>query len=228
MRRRGEGVLELDVALVAAAQHGTVGEVVGDPVAQAGRRLDTEARRAVVAVAAQARGGDVHARGVLVGRGAPAPVGARARARAAAQVAQRGARLPQQEQVEDGEEAELERDGDGIEGHPRSSSKRISEVPSVIVSPARRDWAPWIRRPLTLTPLVEPMSRTVHEAPEGRSSACRRETLGSSTWMSASRERPSTAPWDETGQVLPSTRTRARARRGSGSRRGSEMRSEVE
>src|SRR3954471_3618842 len=227
VRRRGEGVLELDVALLAPAEHRAVREVVGHAVAQPGGRLDPQARGAVVAVAAETRRGDVHPRGVLVrrrARGARPPPAAPA----AAEVPQSRARHPQQEQVEDGDEAELQRDGDGVERHARSSSKTTSEVPSVIVSPPRSDCAPWMRRPLTLTPLVEPRSRTVQEAPEGRSSACLRETLGSSTWMSASRERPSTAPLEGTGHVLPSTRTRARARRGSGSRSGSEIRSEVE
>ena len=60
-----------------------------------------------------------------------------------------------------------------------------------------------IRRPLTLTPLVEPRSRTVHEPPDGRISACLRETLASSTTMSHSRERPSTAPAEPSSSVAP-------------------------
>ena len=58
-------------------------------------------------------------------------------------------------------------------------------------------WSPGLsrveatRRPLTLTPLVEPRS-TIVQSPEAarRSSAWRRETLGSRSTHSASFERP--------------------------------------
>ena len=48
--------------------------------------------------------------------------------------------------------------------------------------------APSIRRPLTLTPFVEPRSRTIHDPPDGRTSACLRDTFASS---STSRSRAS-------------------------------------
>src|SRR6185503_19985575 len=136
---------------------------------------------------------------------------------------------PEQEQLEHGQEAELQRHGDGVE-HPGgySSSKVAWEVPSSITSPGLSDWAPSIRRPLTLTSLVEPSSRTVHEPPEGRISACLRETLASSRTTSASRERPSTAPPEPSSSVRPPIRSRALARRGSGSRSGAAIRSDEE
>ena len=79
---------------------------------------------------------------------------------AAAQILQRAARHPQQEQVEDGEEAELQRNRYGRErGHP--SSKTISVEPSSRRSPGAAGCAPSTAPPLTRTPLVEPRSATV-------------------------------------------------------------------
>ena len=155
----------------------------------------------------------MHAGGVLVGGRAAAVA---ARRRGAAQVLERRARHPEQEQVEHGDEAELQGDGDGVEGHASLSSwKTISEVPRVIVSPSRSDCAPVMRRPLTLTPLVEPRSRTVHEAPEGRTSACLRETLGSST---ARRPRASGRARRRRSRARSCGRRRAGARRGGADR----------
>ena len=83
-----------------------------------------------------ARGG-VEARRVRP-RGRDRAGGRGSRAAAAPQVAQRAARDPQQEEVEDGEEAELQPDRDGLEqavrGH-RSTSKRTSTVPTTMSSP---------------------------------------------------------------------------------------------
>ena len=63
-----------------------------------------------------------------------------------------------------------------------------------MTSPWRSGCAPSMRRPLTLTPLVEPRSRTIQAPPVGRTSAWRRETFSSPTTTSQSLERPSTAP----------------------------------
>src|SRR5918999_4095291 len=218
----GERVLEPDVGALAAAERGALREVVGRARAQAGGVGDAQLGRAGHGVVEAGRGA-VHAGRVLVRRrrdpGGPAT-----------QVLERRPRHPEQEQVQDGEEAELERHGDRVECHaPYSSSKVTRAVPSSITSPGRSDCgrAGSTRRPLTFTPLVEPRSRTIHEPPDGRISACLRETLGSSTTMSASRERPSTAPPLPTSSVRPATRSRALPRRWSGSRSGSARRSET-
>src|SRR5665811_237772 len=117
----------------------------------------------------------------------------------APQVLQRAARDPEQEEVEDGEEAELESHRDRVVVHVgtlvtgdrhRSTSKLKVVVPIVTESPAPSRVEP-TRRPLTLIPLVEPRSAIVH-SPDWvrRSSAWWRETLGSRRTQSASLERP--------------------------------------
>src|SRR6185436_2129290 len=152
-------------------------------------------------------------------------VGGLRAAGAALEVLHRGTGHPEQEQVQHGEEAELERDGDGVEGHGQSWSNPMVDVPSSIVSPGFSDCAPWMRRPLTLTPLVEPRSLTIHLAPLGRTSACLRDTFWSESTTSHSRERPITPPPPLSTAVLPSKRRRAVPRRWSGSRSSCESRS---
>src|SRR5205823_3321225 len=104
------------------------------------------------------------------------------------QVAQRAARDPEQEQVEHREEPELQGNGDGVL-HNYSSSNPSVTSPSVISSPGDST-ASRTRRPLTLMPFVEPRSTTVQPSIVRRTSACLRETFGSSTTMSHSRLRP--------------------------------------
>src|SRR3954454_11429587 len=114
--------------------------------------------------------------------------------------------------------------------HWLSSWNTISEVPIVMVSPSRSDCgrAGSTLRPLTFTPLFEPRSQIVHEAPDGRTWACLRDTLGSSTFTSSSRELPSTAPPEPITLVRPLTRRRSPRRRGSGSASCPEIRLEGE
>jgi len=63
----------------------------------------------------------------------------------------------------------------------------MSVEPTVNVSPGS-SFARLTRRPFTSIPFVESRSTIQYAAPSWRSSACRRETFASSTWMSASRE----------------------------------------
>ncbi len=127
----GETVLDLgsgagaDV-LISARRVGATGRAIG---------LDMTAVMLALgrAVAAEAGRRLVHPGRLVVARGGD-------RRAAAAQVLERRARHPQQEQVEDGKEAELERHRDRVEGHgPYSSSKVTRAVPSSIVSPGRSD-----------------------------------------------------------------------------------------
>ena len=130
--RGGERVLEADLGALAAAEHEVAVEVVDHARVVAGGALDDEPRRALGVVGAAERRGGVQAGGV--GRRSRAACAAAPRRAPAAEVAPRAARDPQQEQVEHGEEAELERDGYGLEGvHP--SSKTISVEPSSMRSP---------------------------------------------------------------------------------------------
>src|SRR5215217_389274 len=109
---------------------------------------------------------------------------------AAGQVAPRAAHDPQQEQVEDGQEAELECDCYRVvHGPGYSCSKRRRIRPRVTSSPSCSS-ASATRWPLTLMPLVDPRSATTQERPSRRTSAWRREVFGSSSWMSHSRLRP--------------------------------------
>ena len=88
-----------------------VGEVVGGAAAQPGAAR-TRSRR--LPASWSEAGGDVQpGRVLVVGDGRRGR--RRRRAGRAAQVLERRARHPQQEQVEDGDEAELQRDGDGVE-----------------------------------------------------------------------------------------------------------------
>ena len=174
----------------------------------------TTSRGSRPAGAAAGAGRGVHRRSRRRGGATPRPGGSPA----AAQVLQRAARDPQQEQVEDGEEAELQADGDGFEHAvtpPRSAPRR---------SPARRGRrrcsgcaARRRARPLTRTPLVEPRSWTVQPPScAGRISAWRRDTLGSSSTTSQSRLRPMTAPAAarHVAPALGDERPRGRARGG--------------
>ena len=110
----------------------------------------------------------------------PGPLLAAGDRAAAAQVLERAAGDHEQEQVEDAEEGELERYRRGISVHRSGSLLDVEDerdVPRETSSPgARREVS--MRRPLTLTPLVEPRS-TICQSPEllRRSSACRRETF---------------------------------------------------
>ena len=116
----------------------------------------------------------------------------------------RGAGHPEQEQVQHGEEAELERDGDGVQGHGQScveADRGRAELDRVAGLERLRAL---MRRPLTFTPLVEPRSLTIHLAPLGRTSAWRRETFWSESTTSQSRERPITPPLERSTAVLPS------------------------
>src|SRR5215831_4874873 len=114
------------------------------------------------------------------------------------QVAARRAHDPPDEEIEQDEERDLEDeqdliDGGGVVEHRYSDSraKRNSVDPSVIVSPLC-SFARLTRLPLTSSPLVDPRSTIQYDAPSWRSSACRRETFASASWMSQSRERPIT------------------------------------
>src|SRR5262249_7971479 len=112
----------------------------------------------------------------------------------AAQVTQRASRHPDQEEEEHGEKAELERYRQRLERGlhcPMSNAKTL--VPRVISSPGERR-ALATRRPFTLTPLVE-LRSTICQSPtsDRRSSAWRREMLGSSMMQSHSFDRPRVA-----------------------------------
>src|SRR4051812_16369787 len=159
--RGGERVLEADLRLVAAAHHRAVADVVLRAGRGARRALHDQPRLQRGAARADRRGGVQPGR-VVRGRGGPEVLrlAGRATRDAAAQVLQRAARDPQQEQVEHREEAELERDGDGFQHH--STSKVASTVPNTSRSPERSGSVPLTRRPLTWTPFVEPRSVTVH------------------------------------------------------------------
>src|SRR5437868_3053781 len=104
------------------------------------------------------------------------------------QVLHRAARDPQQEEVEHREEPELQGNGDRVL-HRYSSSNPSSTRPSVILSPGRST-SSCTRRPFTFTPFVEPRSTIIHPSIVLRTSACLRDTLGSSTTSSQSRLRP--------------------------------------
>src|SRR6185503_10045710 len=158
-----ERVLKADLGLVAAAHDRALADVVLHPRRVAGRALDDQAGLAVAVGAVVRRG--VDARAVRAGRDDRAGRG-RPRAAAAPQVAQGAARDPQEEEVEHGEEAELEADGDRLEERARIG---VTEV---------------IARPFTFTPFVEPRSAIVQlSPPDGRISAWRRETFESCRTM---------------------------------------------
>ena len=192
-REDANGILEADLGLIAAAHDRALADVVLHAGSVTGRALDDQARleRAGGAAAAPARPGAGRWRR---SRRRSPRVGT-ARRGGLRRSLQRAARDPQQEQVEHGQEAELQADGDRLDDHGRhqSTSKRASTVPDL--DAGRRAAAPCgslarTSRPLTRTPLVEPRSVIVQPSPSGRSSAWRRETLVSARTMSHSRLRP--------------------------------------
>src|SRR2546428_4070429 len=112
-----------------------------------------------------------------------------------AQVLRRRANDAPDEEVEQHEEGDLEHEEHALVrraggDHSRSVVKVSSVEPTVNVSP-ESSFARLTRRPFTSIPFVESRSTIQYVAPSWRSSAWRRETFGSSTWMSHSRERPS-------------------------------------
>src|SRR5690349_12518422 len=125
------------------------------------------------------------------------------------QVAARRADDAPDEQVEEDEERDLEDEqnlvdrGRVVEHGYSDSRANVSWVePSVIVSPLR-SFARLTRLPLTSIPFVEPRSTIQYDAPSCRSSAWRRETFASASWMSQSRERPMTTRRCFTSWLLP-------------------------
>src|SRR5579859_2235611 len=105
-------------------------------------------------------------------------------AAAAAKLAHGAPGHPQQEQVEDDQEAEFQGYGDGLEHGAYSSSNCIAKPPSAISSPGLRTSGPSTRRPLIVEPFVDSRSVNTHEPPRGRISACWRETPVSLSTMS--------------------------------------------
>src|SRR5437588_3810990 len=134
---------------------------------------------------------------------------------AARDVAGRAPRDPQEEQVQHDQEAELQRNGDGIRVHRYSSSNRSRASPSSISSPGART-ASSTRRPFTLMPFVEPRSVTTQWPSWLRTSAWRREAFGSSRVMSQSRLRPISTRLPERTARLPSPTSSARPEGGGG------------
>src|ERR1019366_9387699 len=190
---RGEGVFEADLGTLAAPEDDLAVEVVDHPRIVPGGAADR--------TGAAERRGRVKARGVRRDRPRIMSRG-RTEGRAPAEVAAGAAGHPQQEQVEHGQKAELERDGYGFERvHP--SSKRISVEPISRRSPDWTACAPRIPSPLTSTPLVEPRSAIVQPSPAGRSSAWWRDTPASSSTISQSRLRPITPPAGGTSSRRP-------------------------
>src|SRR5271170_53260 len=230
--RGGKRVLEPDLGAVAAAQHDVAVEVVDHAGIVAGGAIDHEPRRAIDERDAAERRGGVHAGGILrdrlarfveargdsfaLGRGAPA------------KVAPRAARDPQQKQVDDDHEAELQGDGHRRE-RAHETSKTISVEPSSTRSPGASACAPRTSAPLTRTPLVEPRSATVQPSDPGRISAWRRETPASSSTTSQSRLRPFVPPLLGTNSRRPPTASNARGgvRRTCASSTGPRSRSEL-
>src|ERR1019366_2797343 len=119
-----------------------------------------------------------------------------------AQITRGTARDPEQEGVEDDDEAELQRDRDRREiGHTRRqspgsqrTSKISSTAPSSITSPSCSRVGTPTGRPLSLTPFVESRSVSVQPSRSGAISAWWRETSCAAITMSASLLRPITAP----------------------------------
>src|SRR5262249_20473763 len=100
---------------------------------------------------------------------------------------------PPNEEVEQHEERNLECQQHALVrrtgNHSRSVLKVTSVEPTVKMSPDS-SFDRFTRRPFTSIPFVESRSTIQYVEPSCRSSAWRRETFGSSTWMSHSRERP--------------------------------------
>src|SRR5579875_1391410 len=211
---------------VGAVGRAAVGNVVDHPRLVPGRPLDQQPRLESV-LAGKHRGRVVHAgplrqrrRGARPGHAALPP----------AHVAQGAQRHPDQKQVEDGQEAELQGHRDGLEHRAAgySSSNRRIVAPSSISSPGRTTSERSTTCPLIRDPFVEPRSVSTHEPPRGRSSACWRETLGSLSTMSHWRLRPIVTPPGPTTIRRPSSSSsavcwRCWARSSSGSARRSAL-----
>src|SRR5579875_25216 len=222
----GERVLELDLHIAPAQRGAAVGNVVDHPRLVPGRPLDQQPRLESV-LAGKHRGRLEHAgplrrrrRGARPGHAALPPT----------HVAQGAQRHPDQKQVEDGQEAELQGHRDGLEHRAAgySSSNRRIVAPSSISSPGRTTSERSTTCPLIRDPFVEPRSVSTHEPPRGRSSACWRETLGSLSTMSHWRLRPIVTPPGPTTIRRPSSSSsavcwRCWARSSSGSARRSAL-----
>src|SRR5439155_16724643 len=105
-----------------------------------------------------------------------------------AQVACRRADDPPDEEVEEDEEGDLEREEGRLDLGRRehywvSSENTISVEPIVKRAPSS-SFSRLTRLPRTSTPFVESRSTSQYVAPSWCSSAWRRETFGSVTWMS--------------------------------------------
>src|SRR5207302_1668755 len=112
------------------------------------------------------------------------------------QVAARRPHDPPDEEIEQDEEEELQdqerladRDRRRHSASLRSNSRSLE--PTVSMSPDS-SFARAVRWPFTCEPLVESRSINQYAEPSWRSSAWRRETFGSASWMSQSLERPIT------------------------------------
>src|SRR5581483_11827807 len=132
------------------------------------------------------------------------------------QVARGGADDPPDEGVEEDEERDLQREQHALvrgaaDDHSRSVLNVISVEPTVNVSPGS-SFARFTRRPFTSTPFVESRSTIQYVEPSCRSSAWRRETFGSSTWISHSRERPRSTRRLSTRSWRPSQASTATSR----------------
>src|SRR5262245_51425818 len=97
------------------------------------------------------------------------------------------------EEIEKDEERGLqEEEGplhvDRCEDH--ADCRKTSSVEPTVIRSSFASFARCWRRPLTMSPFVEPRSRIQYAVPSWRSSACRRETFGSASRMSQSFERP--------------------------------------
>src|ERR1039458_7302901 len=123
--RRGKRILQSDLSAIAAAQHDIPVEVVDHPGVVAGGALDHQAGSSIGDIGTAERGGRIQAGGV--GRRRPTfhSLVAGKRHVASTQILACATRNPQQEQVEHGDEAELQCHRYGRERrHP--SSKMIS------------------------------------------------------------------------------------------------------
>ena len=158
----GERVLEHDLD-VAAPERRAAGDVVARAAAGGRARCSTTS-----SAGRRRRPGGCRSRRGAIGAAPRGRRAARSR-RAAAQVLQRAARDPQQEQVEDGEEAELQADGDGFE-HPAGLLDHEPDVGGAerdaVAGLERRRAAD--RRPLTFTPFVDAEVRDGPAAAAGR------------------------------------------------------------
>src|SRR5215208_1415989 len=126
-----------------------------------------------------------------------------------AHVARRAANDAPDEEVEQHEKADLEDeqsglDLDGREHQVTSRRNAISVDPIVILSPFC-SFARFVRMPFTSRPFVESRSTTQYAVPSWRTSAWRRDALGSSIWRSESRERPIVVRCRVSSCLVPST-----------------------